>query len=65
MAGVSGWVRNRRDGQVEAVFEGDDQSVEAMVTWCRRGPIRALVTDVRVVSEEPESLSGFRVSSTN
>ena len=36
--GVAGWVRNRRDGAVEAVFEGRREDVEAMVELCRRGP---------------------------
>jgi acylphosphatase len=61
--GVAGWVRNRRDGRVEAVFEGDERAVERMVAWCGRGPERAEVTDVEVISEEPESLHGFRVVS--
>jgi acylphosphatase len=64
MAGLAGWVRNRRDGQVEAVFEGDEDRVRAMVDWCRQGPERALVTAVEVTAEEPEGLTGFRVSAT-
>jgi len=50
---VSGWVTNRRDGRVEAVFEGDKENVEKMVAFCRRGPSGARVTDVEVVWEEP------------
>ena len=64
MTRVAGWIRNRRDGGVEAVFEGDAHSVEAMVEWCRRGPERALVTSVEVTEEEPEGLTGFRVATT-
>jgi acylphosphatase len=60
-AGVAGWVRNRNDGAVEAVFEGEDDAVEAMVAWCRRGPSRARVDRVDVVEESPEGLRGFRV----
>jgi len=41
---VTGWVRNRRDGTVEAVVQGDDDHVERMVAWCRRGPPVARVT---------------------
>jgi acylphosphatase len=59
--GVSGWVRNRGDGRVEAVFEGDPAAVQAMVTWCRLGPPRADVTDVEVTDEPPEGETGFRV----
>ena len=61
-AGVSGWVRNRADGAVEAVFEGDAQSVEALVTLCRKGPRGARVDRVDVTEEAPEGLSGFRIS---
>jgi acylphosphatase len=60
-AGVSGWVTNRADGAVEAVFEGEPGGVEAMVDFCRRGPSRAEVVDVEVSEEEPEGLSGFQV----
>lgn len=46
--GVSGWVRNLRDGRVEAVFEGEREQVEEMVKFCRRGPPGARVTDVDI-----------------
>ena len=59
--GVSGWVRNRADGAVEAVFEGEPVGVDALVGWCRAGPRWAEVTDVRVVDEPVEGLSGFVV----
>jgi acylphosphatase len=60
-AGVAGWVRNRSDGAVEAVFEGDEPAVERMVEFARRGPRRADVEDLEVVDEDPEGLSGFDV----
>jgi acylphosphatase len=60
-AGVSGWVRNRSDQRVEAVFEGEPSSVLAMVTWCAIGPPMARVTGVDVVDEEPTGEVGFRV----
>ncbi len=59
--GVAGWVSNRDDGAVEAVFEGDADAVDAMVEWCRSGPSRADVEDVDVSDEEPEGLDGFNV----
>ena len=59
--GVAGWVTNRDDGAVEAVFEGPDEAVEAMVELCRRGPGRAEVTRLEVTDEEPEGLGGFRI----
>ena len=59
--GVSGWVTNRADGAVEAVFEGAPDAVEALVAFARSGPPRAEVSDVEVSEEEPEGLEGFRV----
>jgi acylphosphatase len=59
--GVSGWVRNASDGSVEAVFEGDDDLVESMIAWCRRGPAGARVDDVEVEWEEPLGERGFSV----
>ncbi len=59
--GVAGWVSNRPDGSVEAVFEGANADVEALVTWCRQGPARAEVSAVDVSNEEPEGLRGFDV----
>jgi acylphosphatase len=46
--GVSGWVRNRDDGSVEAVFEGEKQDVKALVEFCKHGPSGAMVTNVDV-----------------
>jgi acylphosphatase len=60
-AGVSGWVTNRSDGAVEAVFEGDEDAVARMVEFVRRGPGHADVEDVEVHGEEPEGLEGFSV----
>jgi acylphosphatase len=45
--GITGWVRNCRDGSVEAVIQGAPGSVEAMIAWARRGPSSAVVTEVR------------------
>jgi acylphosphatase len=59
--GVAGWIRNAEDGSVEAVFEGDEERVESMVTWCRRGPAGARVDDLEVVREGPMGETGFRV----
>ena len=59
--GVSGWVRNRPDGAVEAVFEGDPDSVERLVRFCREGPRGAQVERVEAFDEEPEGIRGFVV----
>jgi len=50
--GVYGWVKNRADGTVEAVFEGDQEKVAAVIDWCRRGPRHAIVEGIDV-HEEP------------
>jgi len=59
--GVAGWVTNRWDGTVEAVFEGEQDAVERLVGFCRTGPRGAQVDRVEVSEEEPEDLSGFNV----
>jgi acylphosphatase len=59
--GVAGWVRNRDDLRVEAVFEGTARAVTEMVAWCRIGPPRAEVTEVEVIEESPCGETAFRV----
>jgi acylphosphatase len=59
--GLSGWVSNRHDGSVEAVFEGDEGGVEALVAFMRQGPRGADVDAVDVSVEEPEGERGFDV----
>ena len=58
---VAGWVTNRDDGSVEAVFEGDDTAVRAMIAWVRHGPPQAQVTHVDVTDELPEGMTDFSV----
>ena len=58
--GVAGWVANRADGTVEAVFEGEPEAVEALVRFCREGPRGSSVDRVDVDEERPEGLSAFR-----
>jgi acylphosphatase len=60
--GVNGWVRNCADGSVEVAAEGERDAVGALAAWCREGPPRATVVDVQLVDEEPEGLTGFRVT---
>ena len=59
--GVAGWVSNRSDGTVEAVFEGKPDAVSALVDWSRRGPRGADVERVDEREESPEGLTGFDV----
>ena len=58
---VDGWVRNLDDGRVEAVFEGREGAVEALVKWCHSGSAQATVEDVDVEFEEPQGLDGFEI----
>jgi acylphosphatase len=60
-AGVAGWVTNRGDGSVEAVFEGAPDAVESLVDLTREGPRDARVDSVDVQEEPPEGLTGFDV----
>lgn len=59
--GLAGWVRNRPDGTVEAVFEGDEDAVAALVRFCHEGPRGAGVTRVEEAAVEPGGLPGFVV----
>jgi acylphosphatase len=59
--GVDGWVRNLDDGRVEAVFEGPEDDVEAMIEFCHEGSEAASVEDVDVTIEEPAGEDGFTV----
>lgn len=49
---LKGWVKNRRDGRVEALLEGDRDTVEQMIQWCHRGPPQAKVTSVLITWED-------------
>ena len=60
-AGVAGFVRNRGDGSVEAVFEGAPEAVAALVAFCRSGPRHARVARVETFDEPPEGLPDFRI----
>jgi acylphosphatase len=55
--GVAGWVRNRRDGSVEALLRGEAGAVEALTAWCRRGPPAAEVERVAVEPAPGEALA--------
>ena len=59
--GVAGWVRNKSDGTVEAVLEGDAAAVERVIALSREGPPAAEVDAVEVFDEPDEGLTGFRV----
>ena len=58
--GLAGWVRNRSDGSVEALFAGSKPAVEGMLAACRDGPPHAQVADVTARPAEPPAQDGFR-----
>jgi acylphosphatase len=59
--GVAGWVRNRDDGTVEALFEGEPDAVAELVRWCAKGPRGATVTRLDVWDGTPRGLTGFEI----
>jgi acylphosphatase len=59
--GLSGWIRNSSEGGVEAVFEGGDAEIEAILAWCRTGPPHATVDRLAVWEEAPTGAEGFRI----
>lgn len=64
-AAVAGWVRNRRDGSVEALVQGDAPAVERVIAWCRNGPPAARVAAVDVHAIEPDvRITSFELRAT-
>jgi acylphosphatase len=61
--GLEGWVRNRRDGSVEAIVAGANDAVEQIVAWAKRGPAHAVVTAVEV-SDDSGNFVGFEMLPT-
>ncbi len=61
--GVVGWVRNRSDRTVEALFSGSEAAVDALLAECRRGPLMARVEDIAVTEAEPFTGQGFEILS--
>ncbi|MEN2985329.1 MAG: acylphosphatase [Thermodesulfovibrionaceae bacterium] len=62
--GLSGWVRNLRDGRVEAVFEGDEDKISFAIQRCKEGPPYAVVSNIEIIWEEPEGIKGFEIKRT-
>ena len=61
---VRGWVRNRRDGSVEAVLSGSAAAVDAVLDACRSGPPSARVDEIRIADAEPPDEDGFAILPT-
>lgn len=61
--GVAGWVRNRPDRTVEALFSGPEGAIDALLAECRRGPLMARVDDIALTEAEPFTGEGFEILS--
>jgi acylphosphatase len=62
---VLGWIRNLKDGRVEAVFEGEKVDVNKLVDWCNDGPKNAIVKNMEIVNEPYENeFSSFQIITT-
>ena len=62
--GLDGWVRNCRDGSVEALFSGEDAKIDQMIAACHVGPPAARVNEIRVVPSDGDQPVGFKVIGT-
>ncbi len=61
--GVTGYVKNLPDGSVEAVFQGDQEKIDRMIEWCRRGSPSSVVTNVKVIPDPGlPDFSSFKIS---
>jgi acylphosphatase len=62
--GLKGWVRNLRDGRVEAVFEGEEDKISIAIERCKEGPPYARVDNIEIIWEEPKDLTDFEIKRT-
>jgi acylphosphatase len=58
---VSGWIRNNKDGQVEACISGDEKAIEEFILWCKKGPERAEVENVSVKYVDLQKFENFKI----
>ncbi len=59
---LTGWVRNTREGDVEAVASGDADRIKEFIEWCKKGPRKAEVSEVIVTEKEDEDFDSFRIA---
>ncbi len=53
--GIKGWVRNLPSGDVEALIQGEEQNLNEMILWCKKGPEYAVVTNVNITEKKTDS----------
>ncbi len=59
---INGWIRNTKEGDVEAMASGDEDRVKEFIEWCKKGPKRAEVTIVTVTEKEKEVFESFKIT---
>ena len=59
--GLTGWVKNTKEGNVEALAWGSDEKVQQFINWCRQGPSKAVVTDIEINFTNEEKFDDFRI----
>ena len=59
--GITGWVRNAADGNVEAVARGTEEQLQKFIEWCKKGPPEAIVTGVKISPADDKEFEKFNV----
>lgn len=60
--GITGWIRNTENGDVEATITGSEHQLEAFANWCRQGPSGAKVSEVIITEQEEKAFDGFNIN---
>jgi acylphosphatase len=58
---LTGWIKNTKEGNVEALATGSDQQLQQFINWCKQGPSKAMVTDVEITAKDEEPFNVFKV----
>jgi len=59
--GITGWVKNAEDGNVEAMAKGTQEQLQKFIDWCKKGPPKAVVTDVKIAPADEQVFDQFNV----
>ncbi len=59
---IVGWIRNMKEGNVEAVVTGDTQQIEDFIQWCKSGPANAVVEDIHIQKQEFRAFNSFKIT---